>query len=1038
VDGFYERVAAAGYAYGPAFQGMRAVWRDGADLLAEVVLPEQAGEQAGFGLHPALLDAALHPALLAAGPGGPDGQGAHLPFVWSGVSLWAREARSVRVRLSPAGPDGLRVTVTDAAGAPVLGVERLVLRPADPRLFHSRSRGADGLFAVDWTPVPDPAAAPAEEPLVAEVGTADEALRRVQDRLAGAGPDDERRLVIVTRGAVGERPDPDAAAVWGLVRCAQLENPDRFVLLDLDEGAAVETAAGLALGADEPQVAVREGGVLVPRLVRAGSPRALTGPAGARAWRLSAENVSTLEDVTVEACPEVLEPLRAGQVRIEVRAAGVNFRDVLIGLGMIPSLGGIGGEGAGVVVEVGPGVTGIAAGDRVMGLFGGAFGPLAVADARSVVPMPGGWDFRDAAGVAVAFLTAWYGLVDLAGLKPGESVLVHAATGGVGRAAVQIARHRGARVYATASPAKHALLEEMGIDEAHRASSRDLEFEETIRSATGGRGVDVVLNSLAGEFTDASLRLLAEGGRFLEMGKTDVREAPGDWYRAFDLVTDASPDRIAFMLAELRELFVSGRLRPLPVQAWPLERARDAFRHMSQARHTGKIVLDVPAAIDPEGTVLITGGTGTLGALVAEHLVRSWGVRHVLLVSRRGPEAPGAAELAGRLDAEVAIVAADVGDPDGVRDLVAGIDPAHPLTGVVHAAGIVDDGLVTAMTPERMAGVRRVKADGAASLHAATADLRLGFFVVFSSAAATSGSPGQANYAAANAYCDALMARRRAAGLPGLSIGWGLWASASGMTGDLTGTDLHRVSGSGISPLSDERGLALLDGAFEHGTAHLVAADLNVAGRPAGTVPPLLRALASDEGAARRAAANGHQRIDWAGQLAGLSPEDQLAMLLGLVRTHAASVLGHADPDALRADTQLKDLGFDSLTAVELRNRLSAATGLRLPAALAFTYPSPSAIAGHLRERLVPAQADPSAPVLGEVDRLEALIDRFGPDGPTRVRLAKRLEALLWRLDDSGEDGGAVVDDGVLESASDDEMFELIDRELGSAMGSED
>ncbi|MDN3357940.1 type I polyketide synthase [Actinomadura sp. DC4] len=1022
VDGFYERVADAGYEYGPAFQGMRAAWRDGDDLLAEIVLPETA-DSAGFGLHPALLDAALHPALLAARP---DDDRTYVPFAWNGVALWAREAGGVRVRLSPAEGDGLRVTVTDAAGSPVLGVEQLAMRPVDPRQF--RTRGVDGLYAVEWLPAPETDAASAEEFAIAEAATADEALRSVRDWLA----DDEagdRRLAVVTRGAVGESPDPDAAAVWGLVRSAQLENPDRFVLVDLDEGAE----AGPALAAGEPQVAVRDGRVLMPRLVRAGTPSELTGPAGERAWRLVAENVSTLEDVSVAACPEVLEPLETGQVRVAVHAAGINFRDVLIGLGMIPNLGGIGGEGAGLVLETGPGVTGMAPGDRVMGLFGGAFGPVTVADARSLVTMPDGWDFREAAGIAVAFLTAWYGLVDLAGLAPGESVLIHAATGGVGRAAVQIARHLGAEVYATAGPAKHTLLEEMGIDDAHRASSRDLDFEEKIRTATGGRGVDVVLNSLAGEFTDASLRLLAEGGRFLEMGKTDIREVSEVWYRAYDLVTDASPERIASMLAELRELFVSGGLRPLPVQAWPLGRAREAFRFMSQARHTGKLVLDVPAAIDPEGTVLITGGTGTLGALAAEHLVRTWGVRHLVLVSRRGPDAPGAAELAARLPAEVTIVAADVGDPAEARDLVAGIDPAHPLTGVVHAAGIVDDGLVTALTPEQMADVWRVKAGGAANLDAATAGLRLSFFMVFSSAAATSGSPGQANYGAANAYCDALMTRRRAAGRPGLSIGWGLWESASGITGELSDTDLHRMSSSGIIPLGDEQGLALLDGAYEHGRPHLVAINLDVASRPADTLPPLLRALGSD-GGARRAVQNGHRGIDWAGQLAGLSSDDQLSLLLGLVRTNAAAVLGHADPDALRADTQLKDLGFDSLTAVELRNRLAAATGLRLPAALAFTYPSPAAIAGHLRERLVPAEADPSAPVFGEVDKLEAVIDRFGPEGDTRNRLAKRLEALLWKLGDSGGD----VDDDALESASDDEMFELIDRELGSSTGSED
>ncbi|MFG2007399.1 beta-ketoacyl reductase, partial [Spirillospora sp. NPDC048911] len=341
---------------------------------------------------------------------------------------------------------------------------------------------------------------------------------------------------------------------------------------------------------------------------------------------------------------------------------------------------------------------------------------------------------------------------------------------------------------------------------------------------------------------------------------------------------------------------------------------------------------------------------------------------------------------------------------------------------------------------EQMAGVWRVKATGAANLHAATTDQRLGFFTVFSSAAGTSGSPGQANYAAANAYCDALMARRRSSGLPGQSIGWGLWESASGITGELSDTDMHRMSSSGITPLSDEHGLALLDAAFEHGGAHLVAADLNVAGIPADVLPPLLRALGSGGGDARGAAANGHRRVDWAGRLAGQSSEDQLSMLLGMVRTHAAAVLGHSDPGALRADTQLKDLGFDSLTAVELRNRLSAATGLRLPAALAFTYPSAAAIADHLRERLIPAEADPSAAVLGEVDKLEAVIDQAVPDGDTRLRLAKRLEALLWRLGDSGNGvgNGVAVDDGALESASDDEVFELIDKELGSPLGSED
>jgi polyketide synthase 12 len=713
----------------------------------------------------------------------------------------------------------------------------------------------------------------------------------------------------------------------------------------------------------------------------------------------------------------------------------VNFRDVLIGLGMIPGFGGIGGEGAGVVTQVGPDVTGVAVGDRVMGLFGGAFGPVAVADARSVVAMPDGWDFRDAAGVGVAFLTAWYGLVDLAGLGSGDTVLVHAATGGVGRAAVQIARHLGAEVYATASPAKHGLLEEMGIDEAHRASSRDLGFEGKFRAATGGRGVDVVLNSLADEFTDASLRLLAGEGRFLEMGKTDIRQDPGVWYRAFDLATDVAPERIESMLAELRRLFVSGVLEALPVQVWPLGRAREALRFMSQARHTGKLVLDVPAAFDPDGTVLVTGGTGTLGALVAEHLARAWGARHLVLVGRRGADAPGAAELADRIPAQVRIVAADIGDPKAVHDLIAGIDPEHPLTGVIHAAGVIDDGLVTDLTPQQMAGVWRVKAGGAANLDAATADLRLAFFTVFSSAAGTTGSPGQANYAAANAYCDALMAHRHATGLPGQSIAWGPWEQTSTMTAQLSQADLTRMRRGGLRPLTTDHGLALLDGAVRDGRARLVALDLDTAALT-DEVPEVLRELAA--GPARRpAAASPRARSgELEARLAGLPPEERHDIVLDLVRVHAAAALGRPDADALHPETNFKDLGFDSLTAVELRNRLSAATGLRLPAALVFDYPDPAGLAGYLQERLSPEDSAPSAPAaldaaLDEVARLEGVLTALPGDGMDSGAVTARLEALLksWKASRNRADGGTAAER--LDVASADQVLDFIDNELG-------
>ncbi|MFJ1991456.1 SDR family NAD(P)-dependent oxidoreductase [Streptomyces asiaticus] len=1163
MDGFYERAEAAGYGYGPAFQGVRKLWRDGADVLAEVALPEAAGDRAGFGIHPALLDAALHPASLLdrtdqtdrtdrpGQPGRPeerhdDGQ-VWLPFAWNGVALWAAGATTVRVRLSPheQGADGeraLRIAVADAVGDPVLTVDSLVLRPARTDQLRTAGRGAvDGLFTLDWIPLPEPTpgadtglpqpmaggdgwvalgsegldwapsgvvrhpdleslvsaidagtpapsvaltAVPASTAAVDIVAAEAEALaavRRTLDLLRGwlAEPRlAESRLVVVTHGAVAaggpvaEDPgsgavDTAGAAVWGLLRSAQAENPDRFILLDRDPhgapdpdeiGAAVLDGVLRAVALDEPQVAVGSGRVWAPRLMRAGGPGSggLVGPVAQPAWRLAVEGASTVDNVAPAPCPEVLEPLGPGEVRIAVHAAGMNFRDALIVVGMYPG-GGVfrGSEGAGVVVDIGPEVTGLAVGDRVMGLFEGAFGPWAVADARMVVPIPDGWTFRQAAAVPVVFLTAWYGLVDLAGLRNGETVLIHAATGGVGMAAVQIARHLGAEVYATASPGKHGVLAEMGIDQAHRASSRDLDFEEVFREATGGRGVDVVLNSLAGPFVDASLRLLADGGRLSEMGKTDIRDPEhlaavrtGVRYRAFDLVPDAGPDRVGEMLRELSELFAAGVLRPAPVRPWPLSRARDALRQLSQARHTGKLVLDVPAAVDPDGTVLITGGTGTLGAHIAEHLVRAWGIGHLLLVSRRGPDAPGARDLAARLEdlgARVRLAAVDVTDAPAVAELVAGVDPEHPLTGVIHATGVLDDAVVTSQTPERLARVWTAKATAAAHLHTATAQLRLGMFVLFSSAAGTLGSPGQANYAAANAFCDALAAHRRAVGLPGVSIAWGLWADASGMTGHLAEADLARMSRTGVAALGTRHGLALLDAAVQHGGAHLVAAQVDprtLAGLPADSLPATLRALAATGGGGgtgrRTAAAAGEGRqVDWGARLAGLSTAERHRLVLNLVRGHAATVLGHADVDAVQAEASFKELGFDSLTAVELRNRLAAATGLRLPAGMVFDYPEAAVLADYLLERLAPGDGTPPGrdavdPVLGELARLDTTLAALDTDDEGRQRIAKRLGALLtkWNGGGGSGDSGGATDFDALEAASDDEMFELIDREL--------
>src|SRR5262245_30760715 len=335
----------------------------------------------------------------------------------------------------------------------------------------------------------------------------------------------------------------------------------------------------------------------------------------------------------------------------------MNFRDVLIALGQIESPG-IGFEFAGVVEAVGAGVTSLSVGDRVFGFGLGCFGTRAVTLSPLVANIPAGMSFEAAATVPLAYLTALYALQDLGQVKAGERVLVHAAAGGVGMAAVQLCRHFGAEVYGTASAGKWSVLERMGLDAKHIASSRDLSFERTFLSATDGDGVDVVLNSLTGEFVDASLRLLPRGGRFLEMGVADVR-GPGSIaeryrgvnYQAFVLgeLMQKAPERMQALLKQLMGLFEQGILEALSYVAYDVRQLPAALRQMAQGRHVGKQVVQLPRRLDPTGTVLITGGTGELGREVARHLVQGHGVRHLVLTSRRGLATPGASELIAEL-----------------------------------------------------------------------------------------------------------------------------------------------------------------------------------------------------------------------------------------------------------------------------------------------------------------------------------------------------------------------------------------------------
>ncbi|MFF7459788.1 polyketide synthase dehydratase domain-containing protein, partial [Kitasatospora sp. NPDC008115] len=522
VSTLYDDLSGVGYHYGPAFQGVQSVWRLGDDVYAEIRLPEEeqgAAEQ--FGVHPALLDATLHALAFA----GQQSEGVRLPFNWSGCVLHAAGAGAVRVRLTPTGPSSFSVLASDDANRPVITVESLALRettavrtPAGPTAAHD-----DSLFWLDWSPLtvppadgpsafvlagPDPlglaasAAGTVGDPaglFAPDAGDRVPAGAAVVVFLAGGpGPDiaaahevaeraleftrswlaDERyaavRLVLATTGAVAvgddqEIADLPASTLWGLIGSVQSEFPGRITLVDTDLDPATAAVFPAVLGAAEPRFAVRQGRLLAPRLARISSHPSIQPPAGDVPWRLDTTRPGVLESLELVPYPEVLEPLAPGEVRISVRAAGLNFRDVIVALGIVEGQTGIGGEAAGVVLEVGEGVENVSVGDRVLGLCPTSFGPMAVTDHRWLTRMPDDWSFEQGAAVPITYLTAYYGLVDLGGLRPGESVLIHAAAGGVGTAAVQLARHLGAEVYGTASPGKWPTLREYGLDDGHIA-----------------------------------------------------------------------------------------------------------------------------------------------------------------------------------------------------------------------------------------------------------------------------------------------------------------------------------------------------------------------------------------------------------------------------------------------------------------------------------------------------------------------------------------------------------------------------------------
>ncbi|WP_413101306.1 type I polyketide synthase [Streptomyces sp. Inha503] len=828
LDGLYEGMAGLGLAYGPVFRGLRSAWRLGDEVYAELELPEGARSEAGaFGLHPALLDSALH----AVGLGGlVEGEGgARLPFSWGGVSLHAVGASVLRVRLSAVGADAVSLAVADGAGRAVLSVDSLVLRPVSvEQIQGARGGRQESLYRLDW----------------AEVSA---------------------------QGGVGR---------WALL------GSDGLGLASA--GQRFDTYADL----DALAAAVESGATVLPDDVVVALPGNLAATQARPACEDGGAGVELAAGVASDAGSDAATQARPA---IEDRGAGAE-------------------SAAGVVNRARPAFE-----DTPEG-------------------RPGSWGLPQVAG-----------------------------RGGFGECS------------SSADTAHRATAEALSLLQRWLADDRFTNSRLVVlTSGAVAAGADEPVADLA----HAAVWGLVRSAESENPGRFVLVDVDG----AADSLT-AVPDALA-----------SGE---------PQVAVRDGvLRAPRLARAAAPGSGDDAPEFDAEGTVLVTGASGTLGALFARHLVAERGVRHLLLVSRRGGEAEGAVELDAELSelgASVRWAACDVADRDALTGVLAGIPAEHSLTGVVHTAGVLDDGVIGSLTPERMAGVLRPKVDAAWNLHELTRDLDLSAFVLFSSAAGVFGNAGQGNYAAANAFLDALAQYRMALGLPGTSLAWGLWADSSAMTGELDDADVSRMSRGGVVALSATEGLELFDVAGRLGEAVLVPMSLDMAALRAqsgsGALAPLFRGLV--RAPARRAAEGAAASGALARRLAGLDEAGQLDALLDLVRTNVATVLGYAGPETVEPDRSFRELGFDSLTAVELRNALGAVSELRLPATLVFDYPTPAVLAEFLRTEVVGAAAAVAGPVVvSAADDEPIAIVGLGCRYPGGVETPEDL----WRLVMEGRD----------------------------------
>jgi acyl transferase domain-containing protein/NADPH:quinone reductase-like Zn-dependent oxidoreductase/NAD(P)-dependent dehydrogenase (short-subunit alcohol dehydrogenase family)/acyl carrier protein len=857
-------------------------------------------------------------------------------------------------------------------------------------------------------------------------------LNLVQElvRYGGAKPP---RLWLCTRGAQkAESTDsslsPSGAAVWGMGKVIGLEHRElRCVRLDLDPSGdpndvkALSTAFAAEDG--ENEVALRFGRRLGARLRRLTKSAETPDPIGQfsdRPYQLTFSSRGSLANLALG--PMDRRPPGPGEVEIRVHATALNFRDVMNVMGLYPGdPGPLGAECAGEIVTVGECVNEFAVGDAVVAIASGSFGAYVTTPAALVAPKPARLSFAEAVTLPVAFITAHFTLNHLAKLKAGDSVLIHAAAGGVGLAAVMLAKRAGAKIFATAgSVEKRAFLKSLGVSDV--LDSRSLEFADQIMELTAGRGVDVVLNSLAGQFVDRSFDVTARNGRFLEIGKRGIWEPERAarlgreiQYFVVDWSVEArdNPRLIGSMLREFMAAADGEGLAPLPHKVFPLREAEAAFRFMAQARQIGKVVVSHAEAqrasangfnLDARGTYLVTGGLHGLGLMTAQWLVER-GARHLVLTGRRHPDLSNpvlqAIEARG---VQLRCVQADASNEETMRQLMEELRAKMPpLRGIIHSAGVLDDGLLMLQNWNRFATVFAPKVDGSMILLRLTESDRLDFCVFFSSIASVFGSPGQGNYVAANAFMDTLATASSVRGKPCISVNWSAWSDA-GMAAD-RGL-LASLQEAGLGVLDPRSGFRALEAALTAGRSQIIVFPVDWprflkhsqrGGYSAAFLSNFTGLESSSHGqtdiAVPVASANGSglsKSLSFKRRLAAATASRRRGVVVEQIRNEVAQVLGLHYSESLPNNRPLNELGMDSLMAVEMRGRLGNAVERTLPATLLFDYPTVDALTDYLSRNVLrleeipaetprlPGVTSPGIDVLGQIEGLDdAEIDRL-------------------------------------------------------------